>query len=424
MSYSEASHADQSRQLMPARVDQAQFTADRESFLALLQAQGLDVRLYDSAFNPYPFGVTPQRLAELRALQGSIHRAIVAIVTNFAWDPRLAAVIRLPADEQDLLAWLAGKPYRVGSFRPDFLHAANGCEMITEINARFTLNAVLSSALLNRCVPLLDPHFAPLPSLAELEGALRTRLGEAGPIGILKSSEHGYDIHVLRAIWGERCEMISPRALTERHLARWRSVILELHQHEFFGEVPPGLLEPLAAHPGVLNDLRTVFIAHDKRLLSLLSTADVLNDYLEADDLARLRRHVVPTWVKGQAPDKVREATARPSGWLAKPPRSGKGKGIVVSSQLAPAQWRHTLSELPDDWVLQPYVEQKTFPITTLHDGDLVTVAMNVVGVLPGLDDHAFGPGMYRAAQDDVVNVARGGLILAPALLGGKPCLR
>jgi hypothetical protein len=420
MPYPDANRGNQSRQLMPTRVDHPQFTADRERFLTLLQGQGLDVRLYDSAFNPYPFGVTPERIGELCALQGSIHRAIIAIVTNFARDPRLSAVIRLPANEQELLARLARRPYRVGSFRPDFLHGADGYEKITEINARFTLNAVLSSALLNRCTPLLDRRFAPLPSPAELEGALRNRLGESGPIGILKAAERGYDIHVLRAIWGERCEMVSPRALTEHHLARWRSVILELQQQEFFGEVSPGLLGRLAAHPGVLNDLRTVFIAHDKRLLSLLSTADLLQDYLEPDDVARLRRHVVPTWVKGRAQAKVREAMARPAGWLAKPPRSGKGKGIVVSSQLAPAQWRHTLNELPDDWVLQPYVEQKTFLITTLHEGDLVTVAMNVVGVLPGLDDHAFGPGMYRASQDAVVNVARGGIILAPALIGGS----
>jgi hypothetical protein len=47
---------------------------------------------------------------------------------------------------------------------------------------------------------------------------------------------------------------------------------------------------------------------------------------------------------------------------------------------------------------------------------------MKVVGVLPALDEHAFGPGLYRAAADDVVNVARGGIILAPAMTGGNPC--
>jgi hypothetical protein len=48
--------------------------------------------------------------------------------------------------------------------------------------------------------------------------------------------------------------------------------------------------------------------------------------------------------------------------------------------------------------------------------GEVVAREMKVVGLLPCLDEEAFGPGMYRAAPDAIVNVARGGLILAPAL--------
>jgi hypothetical protein len=410
-------------QLIPAGIDRTRFVADQERFLALLQAEGLDLRRYDVAFAPYPFGVTAEQLVELRALQGSIHRAIVAIVTHHAKDARLSRVIQLPAVERDLLATIAGKPYRPGSFRPDFLHAADGRAMITEINARFTMNGFLSSMVLNRCVPQMYPELTALPALEELEPALRARLGQEGPVGILKASEPGWCIHLLQAFWGQRCEMLAPQELTAGHLSRWQAVVLELHQHELLGTMSAELQVALAAHPGVLNDLRSIFIAHDKRLLALLSTTDVLQDYLEADDVARLQRHVVPTWVKGLAPDKVREALAHPSGWLAKPPRSGKGKGIVVSSLLSPSDWRRTLHELPDDWVLQPYVEQQSYPIAVVRDGDLVTVPMQVVGMLPTLDEHAFGPGLYRAAQDEVVNVARGGLMLAPALIGGVPCL-
>src|SRR5262249_53880402 len=140
-----------------------------------------------------------------------------------------------------------------------------------------------------------------------LEPALSARLGEVGSLGILKSSERGWDIHLFQALWGPRCEMIAPQALTAGHLTRWGAVVLELHQHELLGEVPAELQAPLASHPGVLNDPRSIFIAHDKRLLALLTTASVLQDYLEADDVARLRRHVVPTWVKGTASEKVRE---------------------------------------------------------------------------------------------------------------------
>ncbi len=409
-------------QWVPDGIDQARWTDDQDRFLALLQGHGLDVRLYDSAFNPYPFLVEPDRLVELQALQGSIYRAIVAVVTHWARDRRLSRVIQLPAAERDLLGLLAGKPYRPGSFRPDYLHAADGREMITEINARFTLNGYLSSVLANRCVPLLHPELAPLPALEELEPALRDRMGE-DPVGILKASEGGCDIHVFQARWGQACEMVHPKDLTAGHLARWRTIVLELHQHELLGEVPAGLQARLATHSGLLNDLRTIFIAHDKRLLALLSTDRVLEDYLEANDMARLRRHIIPTWVKGQAPEKVQQALVQPKGWLAKPPRSGKGKGIVVSSQMSPAQWRHTLHRLPDDWVLQPYIEQKRFPIQVVREDDLVTAPMLVVGLLPTLDDQAFGPGLFRAAEDEIVNVARGGIILAPALPGGAPCL-
>jgi hypothetical protein len=422
MSVFASQHPGKSGQLLPADIDGARFAADRDRLLTLLQGHAFDVTLYGSAFNPYPFAVTPERLRELCALQGSLHRAIVAVVTHYEQDARLSEVIKLPAAERELVASVADRPYRVGSFRPDFLHAADGRVKVTEINARFPLNAFLCSAALNRCLPLLDPAFALLPPLAEVETALRARLGES--VGILKASERGYDIHTLKALWGERCEMVAPATLTAADLARWDSVVLELHQHEILGEVPAALQIALASHAGVLNDLRTIFIAHDKRLLALFSTAGVLEDYLEADDLARLRRHVVPTWVKGLAPEMVREALAHPAGWLAKPPRSGKGQGIVVSSQLAPAEWRRRLSDMPDDWILQPYVEQQFFPITTLRDGDLVTTLMNVVGVLPALDDHAFGPGLYRASEDEVVNVARGGTVLAPVLIGGESCPR
>jgi hypothetical protein len=409
-------------QFEPDDLSFARWTADRERFLALLEAEGLDCRLYESAFHPYPFLVGPDRVRALRALQGSIHRALVAVVTHFAKDDRLSRVIQLPTVEQEILSLLSDKPYRPGSFRPDYLHAADGREMISEINARFTLNGYISSVLLNRCAPQLHPELSPLPALEELEPALSRRLGD-GPVGILKASEHGWDIHLFQARWGPDCEMLDPKDLTAGHLARWRGVVLELHQRELLGEVPAGLQAQLATHPGVLNDLRTIFIGHDKRLLALLSTDRVLEDYLEPNDVARLRRHVIPTWVKGAAPDKVREALAHPAGWLAKPPRSGKGQGIVVSSRMSPDQWRHTLQKLPDDYVLQPYIEQRLFSIAMIRDGDLVKIPMRVIGALPTLDEHAFGPGMYRAAPDEIVNVARGGIMLAPALPGGVPCL-
>ena len=118
---------------------------------------------------------------------------------------------------------------------------------MTEINARFALNGFLSSGILNASIPELHPELKPLAPMGNLETRLRERLGSSGVVGILKSSEPGWDIDLLRQRWPERCELVSPRELTPAHLKRWQSVIVELHQNELANEIPSGLLVPLRA---------------------------------------------------------------------------------------------------------------------------------------------------------------------------------
>ena len=402
------------RQLSPPSVNTAGYLSDQECFFTALEKHGLDVSLYASAFNPYPFLVPEETQQELLALQAATQRAMNAVVTHYLNDPRLSRVIALDSAERQLVEAVSRLPYRTGGIRPDFVHATDGRALVTEINARFALNGFLSSGILNAAMPELHSDLKPLSPMGDLETCLRERLGGTGVVGIVKSSEPGWDINLLRARWPERCELVSPRGLTLAHLKRWRSVIVELHQNELAHEVPIGLLVPLFEHPGILNDARTILIGHDKRLLSLLSTSNVLADYLPAQDVDRLRRHVIPTWVKGLSPETVLEAKENTRSWIAKPPRSGKGKGLVISHQLRPDVWRQTLDTLADDWILQPYIEQATFPVVTMRDGQAVSIPMKVVGLLPTLDEHAFGPGMYRAADDDIVNVTRGGVILTP----------
>lgn len=401
-------------QLSPPSVCTAQYHSDQNRFFTSLEKHGLDVSLYASAFNPYPFLVPEENRQELLALQRAMQKAVTAVITHYLKDSRLGRVITLNSAERQLIEAISRLPYRTGGIRPDFVHTVDGRPLVTEINARFALNGFLSSGILNAAMPELRSDLKPLSAMGNLETRLRERLGSTGVVGILKSSEPGWDINLLRAWWPDRCELVNPRELTEAHLKRWQSVIVELHQNELENEIPKDLLVPLFEHPGILNDARTILIGHDKRLLSLLSTSDALADYLPGQDIDRLRRHVIPTWVKGLSPEIVLEAKENPTGWIAKPPRSGKGKGLVISHQWSPDVWRHTLDTLADDWILQPYIEQATFPVVTLRDGKAVSVPMKVVGLLPTLDEHAFGPGMYRAADDDIVNVTRGGVILTP----------
>ena len=212
--------------------------------------------------------------------------------------------------------------------------------------------------------------------------------------------------------------MLAPQALTAGHLPRWRAVVLELHQHELLGRgAGRAAGRAGSAHPGILNDLRSIFIAHDKRLLALLS--------MPASCRITWRPTTSPGCSTARRADLGQGAGAGKSARSAGPSRRLAGQTASLRQGqraswspacFSPAEWRQTLTDLPEDWVLQPYVEQQAFPIAVVRDGDLVTAPMQVVGMLPTLDEHAFGPGLYRAAQEQVVNVARGGVILAAAI--------
>jgi hypothetical protein len=264
-------------------------------------------------------------------------------------------------------------------------------------------------------VPSLFPELRRLEPMSALEGALRQRLGDAGPIGIVRTNEPGWDIHLLRGWWRGPSEVVGPAELTSERLRGWRAVLVELEQRELVAALRAS---DLALHPGLLNDPRTVLVAHDKRLLALLSTLPYLADHLEAEDRRVLQRHVVPTWVKALAPEIVRRARSEARGWIAKPPRGGKGRGILVAETMSPGDWAAALDAMPGDWVLQPYVEQRLFPICCRQGEAIAIRPMKVVGLLPCLDDGVFGPGMYRASEDAIVNVARGGIILPAAFCG------
>ncbi|MBI3293567.1 MAG: hypothetical protein HYZ71_02425 [Deltaproteobacteria bacterium] len=402
------------RQIVPAALGPDRFLKDRAGLYDALKAEKFDASLYSSAFNPYPIAVSASHYAELRELQSALREVLKAIVQNFFTDSRIRDVIALKEPEMALLREVETLPYRMGSFRPDILYAADGTPLISEVNARFPINGYLASAILNRVV---QKHMGldPLPGMVELENYLAERLGPSGLIGIVRSSEPGWDIHLLKQWWPGQCVSRPPESVTESEMARWGSLVLELAQEEIVSAFEPPVRTALVKHPHLLNDVRTILIVHDKRLLSLISRSPVIDDYVSVDLIARVRRHTVPTWVKGLHSDEMSRAEAE-GDWIAKPPRSGKGRGIIVSRGLERREWAQTLRQLPPDWIVQPYVEQLQFPVCHMVEEQLVTENMNLVGLLPAIDDHPFGCGLFRASASPIVNVARGGAILAPYL--------
>ena len=82
------------------------------------------------------------------------------------------------------------------------------------------------------------------------------------------------------------------------------------------------------------------------------------------------------------------------------------------------ARWRHAVEHEAHDRAAQRFVEQlvMTMPMLTA-DGELVDRAVHVVGLLPGFDGQPFGPGLFRASAESVINVAGDRGVLVPTMI-------
>ncbi|MBD2130328.1 tubulin--tyrosine ligase family protein [Microcoleus sp. ZQ-A2] len=410
-----------------------QFTGDTQLFLEQLATQGNDATWYTTAFNPYPFGISPNEFQTQSKLQRIVQKAIQYVVTHYFIDTRIQRFISLSESVLSLLEPLYKNNYVLGCFRPDFLHDIDGNINICEINARFPVNGYFISHYINNLIPslpYLHPSLRSIPGLAQVKSVFCQKFIAGSQIGIVKGCEKGWDIFFLdyelnKA--GYTCRLLRPENLqvTEKSLGDLDGVfhyfVLELHQHELLQTLYSELLQNLSTSCGYFNDLRTIFIAHDKRLLAVFSSEDIMKDYLPQEEAAFLREHVVPTYVMSQSPEIVEEALAHPEAWIMKPHLLGKGAGIVFGKFSSPTEWEEIIKEKAcSEYVLQRYVPQKKFPILTSLNGEVSIIPMHVVGMLPAFDDVFFGSGIYRASPKNIVNVSGGGTILFPVLIGDE----
>ena len=302
------------------------------------------LKAYEGSIESRPLLVPSRLVARVRRLHETLLREMRTLLEDPATAEQLAPTVRLPSH-----------PLTIGALRPDFVLDERGQPWICEINARFPVNAFFATAYLSAAMARAYP-FRPIPGHERILEALRMPAEAV----ILKGRERGWDIHQLSLESGCR---FSDRP--------GRVTILELHQDELFS------IEGVT-----INDLRTIWLGHDKRLLGLLS---------------KRMDGIIPTWTVGSAP-------LRPGPWVLKPNRLGKGEGLIFSHQVSPAEWEERIEGAPREWVVQPFIDSPKLEHQRL------------VGTSLSMNDEVLGMGIFRAAPGDLVNVAGGGRVLCPML--------
>ncbi|KAK9710281.1 hypothetical protein K7432_008521 [Basidiobolus ranarum] len=395
--------------------------------------------------NPYPIFCPAHRMQEMKNLQSAIHEGLHLIIDSWWSEPEFYNAIPVPAKLENVLKRLAiHRPYEVGSYRPDFLvpEDDNAPIQVCEINCRFMFNGFLMAQYVQKSIePWIDGQI-----FGAVEGSANDNIPSqflqlfdpAKPLVLIKGREQGYSIHLFQR-WFKNSRFADPSELaivpdptsaTGYQLVDRVGVIeqcaLELHQAEL-----EALDDDLLFELGMrcFNDLRTVTLAHDKRMLALLQSDKLRLLGLSDSHHQVLRDGIAPTFLPTDEQFHIAatENHFDPNDWLLKACRLGKGEGIVFGSDASKEEWQALAKSqlelhIPDNfrnlgsfetpvYILQRRIKQKIFRLLISNEGskDPKTCHWSVVGTFPCINDTFLGAVPWRSSSGDIIAVSRNG---------------
>jgi hypothetical protein len=370
-------------------------------------------------FAATPVLIKPAYLARLSRLNQLLDKALRAIVEHYFDDPRIRSIYALPESIEAILRLAHGRPYRVGWYRPDLVHDTNGQPRVCEIGARYPLNGWMVS---ERAAQALAPYAA-ATGLGEVTGhgfvdALCSRYRPGDTVAMLHGGEAGTEIFLLADILRKRGTDFMPVSPVEIELeggklrAGGRTIdhaILEMDRSEL-PLIPDEVLRHLIDTGNYFNDIRTLILVHDKRVLAVLWDDAIREDLLSVDEAEELRAFLIPSWTVADAGG-CEALLARDEDMIAKRSSGGRGIDALVRHECDDAAWR---ARIEHDWsqdVYQHYLPQRDFGAPS--DAGMT----HLVGLQLCRDATSYGPGVFRGSNASVINLhGDRGLIYVPLL--------
>ncbi|RBR24245.1 uncharacterized protein FIESC28_02978 [Fusarium coffeatum] len=460
-------------------MDVAAFARDeaqlQESVLKLCPANLWHNGSYASGC-PRPVLVGGHHQQQMQDLHEALTAAIMDIVQRWWSDTEARFPERMPleAREETLLQWIEKQvaignlpqfAHCLGSWRPDFLveETTQREELycITEINARFSFNGFMHEAYgqeaINRSVRSETTGLVGATDPSRILQGLFSLFDPNYPLHLLKGDEKGIDIHMfIEAVWrrfGIKPRLVTPaqlrllpdlrsktgyrlccvvKNLHEPAINAWRftakngevweeihQVGLELHQREL-DALDLGVLQQVSLR--CFNDMRTVLLVHDKRMLGIirqelprLLARGVLTD----SQVEALSSGIVDTILPGsnELNNLIQASCSTPElrhGHILKPIRSGKGDGIIFGDDLTADEWMSRLKGLTSadivpgvSCVVQRRIIPRNYDLVLRASEGMVQYPL--VGTYHVAHGELLGLGTWRASGGRIVAVSSGG---------------
>lgn len=468
--------------LSPEEVDAEVRVKEKALILATNSKTALpDVRPHGPAQrrrNPHPAILPKQFIQRLETFHDALALALDNIIERWYKDADADFPSRMPLDPRTdgLLKWMDKstdegliRPYKFhqGNLRPDILIPVteDGHDIpqfrICEINGRFPISflhfvgsAYEALAGLGLNTPLLRPatdhkklydslfelfnpafpiHFvretsdfsmdSPLFDLVAERTGMRPRCVNPSSLRLVPRNSNPIGF-ILYCVWrADPSVSKRPSSLTTRDgklLEEVHQVGLQLYDFELFS-LDPEMVRQIAMRS--VNDVRSVFIAHDKRILGIVRQElhDLVykHQILTAAQAHILEEGLIPTIVPGSPEAKtllepISLETSPKDGYILKPFRQARGSGIVIGKNISDSEWFSILQSMQEakvDSLSAQYVLQPLLPLRTVDwfwDEERKVRRSRMVGAYYLINGKFVGLGAWgtATASEDVISAS------------------
>ena len=357
-------------------------------------------------FNWYfdrPMVISKERDMELQRVQQLLSKCL-----HFYADHYEEYLDLIPYDEKILhiLDMVKDKKYVLGTFRPDYIIGADERIQICEITSRFFGNGYFLSFFADKKGRELAKASGYEVRDDRMESMLAyyARMADGfSRISVVKSADKSDSIRLYvpfyRALGKEvrvfECEELSANIDWIKD-----SLILSALNQKDILAMSDDILELMTETPRY-NDFRTVFLAHDKRLFSLFFMDSFTDRFLDKDETAFLRDHVIPTYIYGQNDAVWENARLNKDSYIIKHHCLGKSERVYAGCMTDENEWQAQWdSGAVREMILQPFITQRCTP--NVWQGQSFMEYMS--GTILSVDEEYFGTGLFRSSSLPVLN--------------------
>ncbi|WP_281231808.1 hypothetical protein [Flavobacterium gelatinilyticum] len=352
---------------------------------------------------------------KMRRLCSVLNHACKAVVLNYFEDERIREYYQLDNDLETLLKKCNNQPYNQGFYRPDFLYDKNDQAKICEIGARYPLNGWMISYYLELIDNEINREQSKESDLKNLISDLYYQFSPDKKIALVHDDEKGTEIFYLQkelAKFGIELISVKPQDLIVSNDSVYvngepvSKFILEMDREEL-KKINPEVIDKLIEQNTYFNDIRTLILIHDKRVLAVLYDEQIMSDYVNEEDYTFLKKYLIPSYVIID-PIGCDPFIYCDTNLILKLNSGGRGIGAYVKNECTDQEWENIIRQNWNKYLIQHFVDQKEFDdIENNRD-------IHLVGMLLCKDDKTYGSGLFRGSDESVVNVHQGRALIYP----------